>query len=173
MTCRTRQPIFPERLQQNIQSQHAIQPGTHFIHTNFFYRKLTLAHSFGSSLDARSRAEPRHDIRGAGECGAYLDHWLAENERERFAVEAGGGEPRGYDAHRAGAELCRPPVHVCRGRGGHSRRAERQAVEDPRASARGRGVRSRRADRHPGVGTAAWIQAQLVACLHGPCQRRA
>jgi hypothetical protein len=131
-------------------------------------------HSLTRSDPVSTReAEPSRGMIGAGECGAYLDHWLAENERERFAVEAGGGEPRGYDAHRAGAELCRLPVHVCRGRGGHSRRAERQAVEDPRASARGRGVRSRRADRHPGVGTAAWIQAQLVACLHGPCQRRA
>ena len=76
--------------------------------------------------------------------------------RERLALEARGGEARGYDPHRAAAEPARPAVQVRRGGGRRGRHAERQPMDYPRAAAggrRGRGVRRRRADRHRGVGT--------------------
>ena len=53
-----------------------------------------------------------------------LDHGLAEDVNERLALEARGGEARGYDPHRAAAEAARPPVQVRRG-SGRGRRAER------------------------------------------------
>ena len=108
-----------------------------------FYRKAPLALSVG-----------RDKIKGKQ--GADLDHGLAEDVRERLALEARGGEARGYDPHRAAAEPARPAVQVRRGGGRRGRHAERQPMDYPRAAAggrRGRGVRRRRADRHRGVGT--------------------
>jgi len=66
-------------------------------------------------LPQASHLSLKDAIRQGKKKEADLDHGLAEDVNERLALEARGGEARGYDPHRAAAEPARPPVKVCRG----------------------------------------------------------